>query len=117
MPHSSIHGCFDTNWKPPRRLSNPVSNQTLIAPVATDVMPATSLTYSGRRFDSTVMSSAPAAGRKTSTDRIGNANVPPCTSAAGGPSYTTPPHAHHSIPRPTTNQTSSSTTPRPRMAA
>ena len=72
MPHVSIHSCCDTNWKPASPLSNDPSSHSVIAPVTTAVISATSLIRSGWRFPTTVTSHAPATGRRTRAVRIGN---------------------------------------------
>ena len=81
IPHASIHGCFDTNWKPPSLPSKACSTQIDSAPVNTDDNSAVNFMYSGRRRDSTAMISAPAAGTNTSIDRIGKVSEEPPVAA------------------------------------
>ena len=69
----------------------------LSPPVSTLDSSAVSLTHSGRRLENAATSSAPAVGTSTSMVRIGKDD--------------------HRLPRTTTNQPSSSTTPTPIAAA
>ena len=103
MPHASIHVCCVTNWKPASAASNSASIQMLMAPVATLASRAISLTSSGRRLPVRATASAPTTGTRIRAVRIGNPTEDDVL--------------HYRIPRTTTNQTSSPTTPRPMIAA
>ena len=74
----------------------------LSAAVTTAAMAATRRMYSGRRFESSSTSTAPAAGTTISIDRIGKSSELAM---------------HQSTPCAITNQASSSTTPTPRISA
>ena len=71
IPHSSIHACRETNWKPGSAASNSTSSHTLSAAVKTLASSPTSLTSSGRRRPTRATASEPATGARISTVRMG----------------------------------------------
>ncbi len=62
MPQASIQVCCDSNWNPWASVSNAHSIQIVSAAVAIDASRATSLTSSGRRFETRTTQTAPIAG-------------------------------------------------------
>ena len=105
MPHCSIQVCFDTNWNPASPVSNEAISQIDIATVPTVDISAISLANSGRDFG--VSGSQQRADHRHEDqgreDRERDRSRFGCQ--------------HHRIPRITTNQPSSSTTPMPMIPA
>ena len=71
MPHTWIHSCWLTNWKPATPFLKANSTHNERPPVTTLLTSAVTLTRSGRREETRVTSSAPMAGISTSTVRMG----------------------------------------------
>ena len=71
IPHSSIHVCLETNWKPASPVSKAASIQIVSANVMAAARSPTSLTISGRRLGVRMTSTAPITGTRTSAVRIG----------------------------------------------
>ena len=104
MPHCSIQGWFETNWKPPSTVVGvelKSSSQMLIAAVATDVEGGDELHVLG-----------PTLGEERDDERAGGRHEDQHRQDRERERA-----VHHSTPRPMTNHASSSTTPTPTMPA
>ena len=97
IPYGLIHRCLLTNWKSASDLSNAASIQMLRPPVSTLVSRAVSFTHSGRWFDNDATSKRP---DRRDDDQHGEDG-----------------ERDHRLPRTTTNQASTKTTPTPIAAA
>ena len=105
IPHCSIHVCWDTNWNPASLVSNEASNQILIAAVVTEASSPINFAYSGRDRC-----------REQHTECAHDRHEDQCRENRKGARSATC-RQHHRIPRITTNQVRSNTTPTPMTAA